>query len=306
MLKTLGNSMKQTFLSIAIGTFLAVTSTITMAKENFTIVWPFGPVAAHLPYKTMSENANNAQNEFRFIVDFKSGAGGAIAAQFAQQNNNVLLASSSAFYTNATPSANYKVDNFKLIDTLCDLPMVLASVKYKTIADFPKNDPIRIGHNGVGSTTHLLLLALQQKMPNIIAVPYQGSNPAIADLLGGHIDAIIGLPGDAFVQQAAGKMNVVAVSGANSLNGVPTLVSLGFPGTEKLIVQYYLHVKTTEPKIDELSVLLRTSLNQPNVRQIFENNMCTPKSTPVNKLDVTHQQLFKYWQDQVSLIPATN
>jgi tripartite-type tricarboxylate transporter receptor subunit TctC len=296
--------MKNKTLAVSISTILIALSTLVSAKETISIAWPFGPVAAHMPYRVMSENANSAQNDFAFVIDFKSGAGGAIAAQHVLANPNTVLSSSSAFYVAAETAKSYDINAFRLIDTLCDLPMVIASTKFKSMKDLPRDStPVKIGHNGVGSTTHLLLLALQKQNLNIIAVPYQGSKQAITDLIGGHIDAIIGLPGDTFSLADGGKLNIIAVSGSNSLKGVPTLAAQGFAGTEKIIVQYYLHAKKDDANAEKISSLLRVSLHQPNVKKVLEDNMCLPRTTAVKDLDSTHRSLGEYWKQQVNNLP---
>jgi tripartite-type tricarboxylate transporter receptor subunit TctC len=299
--------VKKSIVSIIAGVILSTASFVSVARENIIIAWPFGPVAAHQPFKAMSENATSAQNEFGFIVDFKSGAGGSIAANFVLNNDNALLASTSSFYINPVMNGGYDVNKFKLIDTLCDLPMVVASKKYKSMADIPRDGtPITVGTSGVGTTTHLLVVALQQQIPGIVHVPFQGQAPAITALLGGHVDLTVSLPGDTLQQAEAGNLNILAVSGTTKLNNILTLESLGFANTDKIIVQYYLHARVDNAKADRVAELLRASLQKDNVKQILAKNSCIPRSTPVKDLEPTHRFLTKFWRDQVQAMPKTN
>ena len=63
-------------------------------------------------------------------------------------------------------------------------------------------------------------------------VPYRGAAPALNDLLGGHIDAMIDAMPVMSVQAKEGKVTPLAVTGTKrsaSLPDVPTMQESGFP-----------------------------------------------------------------------------
>ncbi|MCX7198058.1 MAG: tripartite tricarboxylate transporter substrate-binding protein [Proteobacteria bacterium] len=89
---------------------------------------------------------------------------------------------------------------------------------------------------GVGSTPHLsgALFNTLGKV-NLSHVPYKGNAPALADLLGGHVQlAFLGIPA-AHPPVAAGKLRAIAVTGiarSRALAQVPTVAESGLPAYE--------------------------------------------------------------------------
>jgi tripartite-type tricarboxylate transporter receptor subunit TctC len=75
---------------------------------------------------------------------------------------------------------------------------------------------------------------------DLVAAPYRGSAPMMADMLGNQIAAGVGSVPDFLENHKAGKLRVVAVMGASrqaALPNVPTLAELGLAGFE--VVPYY-------------------------------------------------------------------
>ena len=70
---------------------------------------------------------------------------------------------------------------------------------------------------------------------DLVAVPYKGSAPMMADMLGNQIPAGVGSVQDFIEYQRAGKLQMIAVLGAQrqaAMPDVPTLAELGFKGLE--------------------------------------------------------------------------
>src|SRR5690606_34239300 len=93
---------------------------------------------------------------------------------------------------------------------------------------------LTFGSGGQGSPHHLSGVLFANKTGAPIAhVPYQGGGPAIADLLGGHIDMVFaGLP-EVIANVRAGKMRALALLSAERsplLPDVPTLQEKGYEG----------------------------------------------------------------------------
>jgi tripartite-type tricarboxylate transporter receptor subunit TctC len=108
---------------------------------------------------------------------------------------------------------------------------------------------------GVGSSLGFGTALLQTLADiKITIVPYRGAGPALNDLLGGHIDAMVDAMPVMSIQAKEGKVTPLAVTGtkrAGNLPDVPTMQELGFkefvvtgwygilapPGTPPSIVQ---------------------------------------------------------------------
>jgi tripartite-type tricarboxylate transporter receptor subunit TctC len=87
--------------------------------------------------------------------------------------------------------------------------------------------PLAYGSNGVGSFTHLSMeLFRMQAGITLTHVPYRGSAPMLADLIGGQITLAMDAVGTAMPHVTAGTLRAVAVTSAArapSLPGIPAI-----------------------------------------------------------------------------------
>ncbi len=112
---------------------------------------------------------------------------------------------------------------------------------------------LRYGSPGTGSYLHMSFeLFKREAGVDIEHVPYRGSAPAMADLLGGHLDALTDTVATTLEQHRAGRARMLAVaSSARSplVPEVPTVAeALGLPGFEAAVwLAVMLPVGTPEP-----------------------------------------------------------
>lgn len=106
---------------------------------------------------------------------------------------------------------------------------------------------------------------------DLVAAPYRGSAPMMADMLGNQIPAGVGSVPDFIENHKAGKLRVVAVMGTQrqaALPDVPTFTELGIKGFED--VPYYgifAPAGTPAAAVDKLSAALQKVLAMPDVRE---------------------------------------
>lgn len=109
---------------------------------------------------------------------------------------------------------------------------VAADSPHNTIEEFldaarAKPEMMQVGNSGVGSIWHLAAAALEDKTgARFNHIPFQGGNPAVLALLGGHIDAVAVSPAEVIQYVKAGKLKTLAVMADKRLEGfenVPTL-----------------------------------------------------------------------------------
>lgn len=104
---------------------------------------------------------------------------------------------------------------------------------YEEFIAYAKANPgkIRIGNSGTGAIWHLAAEALADKTgTKFNHIPYDGANPAVTALLGGHIEAVTVSPAEVVNHVAAGKIKLLAVMSdqrANGFDQVPTLKEKG-------------------------------------------------------------------------------
>jgi tripartite-type tricarboxylate transporter receptor subunit TctC len=105
----------------------------------------------------------------------------------------------------------------------------------KEFAAWAKANPSKasFGSAGAGGLTHFLGLMIGQALGvELKHVPYKGSAPAVLDVAAGHLPATVQPLGTMLAQARAGKLRVVAVSGARrspQYPEAPTFAELDYP-----------------------------------------------------------------------------
>jgi tripartite-type tricarboxylate transporter receptor subunit TctC len=104
-------------------------------------------------------------------------------------------------------------------------------------------------------------------------VPYKGSAPMVADLLGGHIQVAFDNVPNVINQIKAGKLRALAVTSLGrdpSAPEIPTVVEAGVPGYE-VGVWFGVVAPAATPAdiLDRLNAELNKVLSDPGVKQKF-------------------------------------
>jgi tripartite-type tricarboxylate transporter receptor subunit TctC len=183
------------------------------------------------------------------VVENKTGAGGRIACEAVKaapaDGSTLLLTpySMMSVYPHIYSKLSYDpVKDFapvcigaSLVHGLAVGPMVPASVNsVKGYLAWAKANPkdASYGSPAAGSTPHFLgaLLGLNNGV-DIKHIPYRGSVPGVADVMGGQLASMVTPVGDFLAHHKAGKLRVIATSGrqrSGFLPEVPTFIEQGF------------------------------------------------------------------------------
>ena len=111
----------------------------------------------------------------------------------------------------------------------------------KTLVELAKKDPKSwsYGTSGVGGVGHLAGEQFKAAANlDISHIPYKGGNPAIAELLGGHVPVLFSSLGSAATQIQSGKLRALADTSSKRSSmfpDVPTMAESGFPGFDASI-----------------------------------------------------------------------
>ena len=155
------------------------------------------------------------------------------------------------------------------------------AVPVQTMGDlvaYAKANPGKLsyGHAGVGTIQHLTgeLFKSLTGTPEIVQLPYRGTGPAIADLVGGQIPmGIVGVTGQVLELHRSGKMRVLAVTGPDRLAAapdLPTMVELGFTGmTVKGSIGLLAPAETPSIIIEQIALATRAAVAEPAYRRIL-------------------------------------
>ena len=128
-----------------------------------------------------------------------------------------------------------------------------------------------VGIPAPASTPEFLVQLLARRYQlDLVAAPYRGSAPMMADMLGNQISAGVASVQDFMENHKAGKVRVVGVLGTKrqaSMPDVPTFDEMGLKGFEDL-PYYGIYAPTGTPQkfITEFSIALSKVVAMPEVR----------------------------------------
>jgi len=110
--------------------------------------------------------------------------------------------------------------------------------------------------------------------PDIAPVPYRGTGPLVADLLGGQIQmGTPGVTGQVLEFHRAGKLRVLAVTSPTRLVAapeLPTAAELGFPGmTVRGSIGLLAPAGTPKEIIEQIARATRTAVAEPDFQRIL-------------------------------------
>jgi len=210
------------------------------------------------------------------VVENKSGAGGTIATAMLAKSpadGYTLMMMHQGLVFNASLYANLPYDTLKDIVPTAHIgatpnALVVNALPIKSLKeflDYARANPGRIayGSGGVGSAGHLSMELLQSlTATKLTHVPYKGSGPALTDLMGGQVQAMLLTLPAVISYVKSGKLRAIATSGSRrsgALPELPTIAEAGVPGYE-YTPWYGVFGPGTLPR--ELVIRLNVSVNK--------------------------------------------
>lgn len=150
-----------------------------------------------------------------------------------------------------------------------------------------------------GSLPHFFsLLFAETAGIGMTHIGYRGTAQAMTDLMGGQISAFMGTVSDLVAQHRAGKVRVLATSGAQrarDLPDVPTFAELGYKVEGSGWYGAYAPAKTPRETIDRLSAAMVEALRAPDVREKLQGFGMDPTGLPAAELARIHRADFDKW-----------
>lgn len=181
-----------------------------------------------------------------FVVENKAGAGGGIGSLYVAKAEadgyTLLLTSSSAMSINpllGEKSLYNPFTDFTAIVLIGSSPNVLVvntKEKINTLNDLisqakAKPTQLSFASNGAGTLSHLTgELFNQYAGVTLLHVPYKGAAPAVADTIGGQVNALFAAYASVNGMVKAGKLKLIGVTSLNRLEIAPDIPTLSESG----------------------------------------------------------------------------
>ena len=274
--------------AVAAATLAAPAAAQSYPTRPVTIVVPFAPGG---PTDIVARSLGQAMEKSlggTVVVENKPGAGGTLAvadvARAPADGYRVLV----HHIGMSTAPALYRklpfdpLKDFEYIGLINAVPMTLLvrpglpvnSVKELAAYVKANRDKVTLANAGLGAASHLCGLLFQQAIAtDLTTVPYKGTAPAMADLLGGQVDILCDQTTQTTPQILSGKLRALAITSPRrieTLKDVPTAAEAGLPGFELSVWHgMYAPKGTPKPVVDKIVASMQAALKDPDLVKRF-------------------------------------
>ncbi len=312
--------MKKTFARLAqssLGLVLAMLSTSVLAADptlpsTIKLVVPFTTGGSNDIFARALSEQLGAKLGTTVIVDNKPGAGGVVGAAEvarAKPNGGTLLFSSNSFVTRAAVDTNLPFNHrtsFTPVAMVAQgaLLLVVANhTPYKSTEELIKDatkKQINYATAGIGSIAHLST-ELMNSMAGIqmTHIPYKGISPALTDMVGGRVEALIATPASVGGALRGNQIRAIAVTTSTPSPFYPEL-----PSMAKAIPGYSVDVwwgvlgpaGMPQAIVDRLNKAISEVTQSPKMKDIFSKEAATSYTLSPKEFSVYMNQELDKWQ----------
>lgn len=228
------------------------------------------------------------------VIDNRGGAGGHVAAADVARSTpdgHTLVLTTIAHNAAYMMYANLSYDpakDLKPVVVIAEAPSVLVihpSLPVRSVPELialARANPAKLTYGSAGSGSALHMAAELFKMlsrTDITHVPYKGSAPALADLIGGHIQMMFDSIPSAIPHVRSGRLRAVAVTSAKPAQALPALptIAAALPGYES-VPWYSISVAAGVPDdaVHRLNEVANSVLKSPELAPRWQDLGLTP------------------------------
>ncbi|MDB5374750.1 MAG: Tripartite-type tricarboxylate transporter, receptor component TctC [Belnapia sp.] len=232
---------------------------LLLARPAGAQAWPNHPVRIIVPYtpgaindtlaRLVGERMQEAVGQLG-VVENRPGASGSLAIATVAQatdNHTIAVANTANLTMNPFLFANTGYDSTKDLAPLCVTTRLMNCLVVNrdsgitSLAELiarakAKPGQMSYASSGAGSSPHLAAELFRVRAGlELVHVPYRGSAPGLADLIGGRVDMSIDNLPNVLPNVEGGRLRALAVTGSArdpALPDVPTFAEAGLPGYE--------------------------------------------------------------------------
>ncbi len=245
--------------------------------------------ATDVPGRIVAQKLSESLGQ-QIVVDNRPGAGGVVGTETvatAQPDGYTILMTATPFAISVglyRKLPYHPVRDFTPVMQFGSAPNTLVthtSLPVKSVQDLialAKSQPGKIdwASSGSGGAQHLYgVMFTSMAGVNMVHIPYKGSGPATADLLGGQVK--VGFPGIAISlpHHKAGRLRMLAVTSARRSPQAPDVPSIAEAGVPGYAATTWLGIAGPKgmprPIVNRLHADITKALQSAEVRQAFAN-----------------------------------
>jgi tripartite-type tricarboxylate transporter receptor subunit TctC len=225
------------------------------------------------------------------VIENRPGSSGMIGAGMVARSPGdgytVLIGSQALYSVNPTLYKQVPYDPVKdftpislvaLLPSFLVVPATLPVANVREFIKYVKDNPGKVAYGSAGSGTaqHIYFELFKQQMGlDVLHVPYKGSVPAVTDLIGGRVQAMMDFGPSVLPHIRAGKLKALAVSTgerSRATPDVPTMQESGVQGFDNA-TWFAIHGPAGIPPAiaTKLSTEIATAMRNPEVKARFES-----------------------------------
>ena len=272
---------------LLLAAFSAAAQEFPAKPVRIVVPWPPGG-NVDITARTVQAAFGEALGQ-QVLVDNRPGASGLIGsgavAKSPADGYTLLLGSTGTITIAPAVHKNAAYDpirDFTAVGGIQVTPMVVtAGLKtpvqsFAELAALAKTRSVSMATPGAATTNHLALeLLMRQANLQFLHVPYKGAGPAITDLLGGQVDAMIDQLSASIGHIREGRFKALAVTSKTrsaQLPNVPTLHELGVKDFEvATFTGIFAPAGLPAPVTGKLHAALRKALAAESVRERYRS-----------------------------------
>jgi tripartite-type tricarboxylate transporter receptor subunit TctC len=294
-----------------------------IATANAQSPWPTKPIRLVVPFAAGgSTEIMGRQIAERFttglgqpvVLENRAGAGGIIGsdlvAKAAPDGYTLLLGIAATHAIQAALPNPLPYDILRdfapigqvAAGAICvSVPASMPVTNLREFVEYAKKNPGKLsyGTGGIASGGHLVGEGLKAMAGiNIVHIPYKGAAPAITDLLGGQIHAVMTDTTTTANVAKGGKIRVLAVNGTQrspAFPEVPTMIEQGVAFEPASWFALFAPAKTPDPIIRRLNAELNRMLGAKDVQERLMTSGLVPTPGEPDAFRKIQQRDIEIW-----------
>jgi tripartite-type tricarboxylate transporter receptor subunit TctC len=307
-------------------TFFATAATAALLASGAAAQdYPTGPITVVVPFAAggptdtvtrLIADPMSAVLGQQFVVQNVAGAGGTLAGTqvanapadgYTILMHHIGMSTAPALYEDL---AYDPTTSFAPIGLVTSVPMTIIARgdfepdTFEELVEYVKANPdtVTYANAGVGAASHLCgMLFMDAIGTEVLTVPYQGTGPAMTDILGGQVDFMCDQTTNTTGQIAGGEVKAYAVTSPERLEtfpDLPTTAEAGLPDFQIGVWHGLYAPAGTPPEIvAALSEALQTALQDESVISRFAELGTAP--VPIEQ--ATPEAHAAYLTEQIAL-----
>lgn len=292
----------------------------TYPSRPIRIVSPFPPGGGtDLLSRAIGQRLAEAKG-WTVVVENRAGANGTIGLGevaraaptgyelvLGQQDNMIL----SPLLTKVPFDSAQDFSPVAFVGTTPLILLVAANSPHRSMADLvaaskARKGELSFGSSGAGSNSHIILEMLRRRAGlEMQHVPYRGSGPALADLLGGHVAAIGTSIASAKGALDAGTARALAVSGPARSPSLPQVPTLMEGGTQVNVTTWWAMLGPKglpEPVVGQLNAAINGLLTRPDLLKVMADSGVEPAAMTPAAFDAFLKRELETWKGIIAEI----